>query len=451
MPAEQAPQLSLILAGTDNVWAWAGKIPAARHWRTTQDVFNSFGNILFNLDSQERVPEMEAFAGRALGYNDLDMLHVGWNYGGPGLPAAQAQSSLALLALLKSPMLLSCAAANLTQWELDLLRNEEMLAVHQDALGAQAKRLGFNGAGQTGLGLSQQHCSPVAPASPASLAAAPSIHPQQAWRVVTAGSKAQTQGLVQLQAVDQLGAARGGEAVALCATASNCAAASNADIVLCPCSPAAGAAGAARTGYPSYCSNATCQGTDRLWRPVPANQTSRRLLQSAVAVAAPATAPAESLCLEGVMGPGPSSAHLRACDATNENQAWLLPAAGAAGMVQAAESRCLTADPAPNPTRYAADVYGAPLTDGTVAALVLNRAGGGGNLSLSFSLNDTLPLFPAQRRAPGLRVSVWDVWHKASLGEFVVQGGSVPLQLQPYGSAFLRLRPVNTSTSAPYA
>ena len=105
--AGHSMQLSAILAGTDNPWAWA-EASGVQHVRTTQDIFNTWDSVLGNLDSQEKVPGIHTFAGPGH-WNDLDMLHVGTfsaqGERGQGLTLAEARSHMSLWAALKSPLL----------------------------------------------------------------------------------------------------------------------------------------------------------------------------------------------------------------------------------------------------------------------------------------------------------------------------------------------------------
>ena len=148
-------QISLILAGTGNVWAWGGNIPAVRHWRTTQDVYNDFGNIVANMDAQQRVPGISTFAGPSKGWNDLDMMHVGFNWGKASLSDIEAKSEITFKTILKSPYLLSCDVAKLTKSQLAMLAHPEVLAIHQDDLGSKPSGMY---SGPTSADVSHQEC-----------------------------------------------------------------------------------------------------------------------------------------------------------------------------------------------------------------------------------------------------------------------------------------------------
>lgn len=68
---------------------------------------------------------------------DLDMLEIGdmsWNKGNRGLTEAEELFCYSLRAFFASPIQLSCRLENLTEFEFDLICNEEVIAINQDAL-----------------------------------------------------------------------------------------------------------------------------------------------------------------------------------------------------------------------------------------------------------------------------------------------------------------------------
>ncbi|MBE0534316.1 MAG: NPCBM/NEW2 domain-containing protein [Phycisphaerae bacterium] len=111
----------------------------ANCWRTTGDIVDSWASISEIGFSQDK---WAPFAGPGH-FNDADMLvigHVGW---GPNLHAShltpdEQYTHLSLWCLLSSPLLLGCDLAALDAFTLNLLTNDEVLAVNQDALGIQA-------------------------------------------------------------------------------------------------------------------------------------------------------------------------------------------------------------------------------------------------------------------------------------------------------------------------
>ncbi len=83
-------------------------------------------------------------------WNDPDMLVVGWVGWGPKLHATaltpeEQYTHISLWCLLSAPLLIGCDLERLDQFTLNLLTNDEVLAVDQDVLGKQAVRVSENG------------------------------------------------------------------------------------------------------------------------------------------------------------------------------------------------------------------------------------------------------------------------------------------------------------------
>ena len=127
----------------------------AESWRTTGDIYDVWdnGDKFWHYGvselgfSQDR---WAPFAGPGH-WNDPDMLvvgRVGW--GGRQKPTRltpdQQYTHISLWCLLSAPLILGCDLTQLDPFTLGLLTNDEVLAVNQDELGAQAVRVGTNGA-----------------------------------------------------------------------------------------------------------------------------------------------------------------------------------------------------------------------------------------------------------------------------------------------------------------
>ncbi|MEI6321561.1 MAG: putative Ig domain-containing protein [bacterium] len=127
----------------------------AESWRTTGDIYDVWdnGDASWHYGvselgfSQDR---WAPFAGPGH-WNDPDMLvvgRVGW--GGKQKPTRltpdQQYSHISLWCLLSAPLILGCDLTHLDPFTLGLLTNDEVLAINQDELGAQAVRVGTNGA-----------------------------------------------------------------------------------------------------------------------------------------------------------------------------------------------------------------------------------------------------------------------------------------------------------------
>lgn len=131
---------SLCQYGMGDVWKWGAKVNG-NLWRTTGDItdtWSSMAGIGFNQAGKEPY----ASPGH---WNDPDMLvvgHVGWGNPHPTrLTPNEQLTHITLWSMLSSPMLIGCDLTKLDRFTLDLLTNDEVLAVNQDSLGKQASRV----------------------------------------------------------------------------------------------------------------------------------------------------------------------------------------------------------------------------------------------------------------------------------------------------------------------
>jgi len=126
----------------------------AQAWRTTGDIWdtwetpgpwqNSVSAIGFNQD------EWTTFGGPGH-WNDPDMLVLGYVGWGPQLHAtrltpAEQYTHISLWCLLSAPLLIGCDLGRLDAFTLNLLTNDEVLALDQDPLGRSAHRVATFGA-----------------------------------------------------------------------------------------------------------------------------------------------------------------------------------------------------------------------------------------------------------------------------------------------------------------
>jgi len=132
---------SLCEYGLNNVWQW-GDLVNGNCWRTTGDIndtWESLSSIGFNQTEQYKY----AKPGR---WNDPDMLivgMVGWgeNLHPTRLSPDEQYTHISLWCLLSAPLLIGCDMSKLDDFTINLLSNDEVLAVNQDALGTQAKQV----------------------------------------------------------------------------------------------------------------------------------------------------------------------------------------------------------------------------------------------------------------------------------------------------------------------
>jgi len=141
---QEAPRdivFSLCQYGMGNVWEW-GRAVGGNLWRTTGDItdtWESMAGIGFSQDISS------AFAGPG-GWNDPDMLVVGKVGWGPNLHPSKLSpdeqyTHISLWCLLSAPLLIGCDLSQLDDFTLNLITNDEVLAINQDELGLQARRI----------------------------------------------------------------------------------------------------------------------------------------------------------------------------------------------------------------------------------------------------------------------------------------------------------------------
>ncbi|HPA29256.1 MAG TPA: putative Ig domain-containing protein [Bacteroidales bacterium] len=132
---------SLCQYGMSKVWRWGAEV-GGNLWRTTGDITDTWGSLKSIGFSQV---ENQPYAGPGH-WNDPDMLVVGWVGWGPNLHPTrltpdEQYTHISLWCLLSAPLLLGCDLQQLDPFTLNLLTNDEVLAINQDALGYQAKQI----------------------------------------------------------------------------------------------------------------------------------------------------------------------------------------------------------------------------------------------------------------------------------------------------------------------
>jgi alpha-galactosidase len=132
---------SMCQYGMGDVWNWGAEV-GGNCWRTTGDITDNWGslaNIGFHQNGHEK------FAGPGH-WNDPDMLIVGYVGWGPSLHPThlspdEQYTHISLWCLLSSPLLIGCDMTRLDDFTLNLLTNDEVLAINQDPLGKPAAQV----------------------------------------------------------------------------------------------------------------------------------------------------------------------------------------------------------------------------------------------------------------------------------------------------------------------
>jgi alpha-galactosidase len=135
--------------GMGNVWEWGTQL-GGNSWRTTGDISDSWSSVS-RIGFGQAGHEKYASPGH---WNDPDMLVVGLVGWGPSLHPSkltpdEQYTHISLWCLLSSPLLIGCDLTRLDAFTLNLLTNDEVLAVNQDPLGKQAGRISDKDGGQT--------------------------------------------------------------------------------------------------------------------------------------------------------------------------------------------------------------------------------------------------------------------------------------------------------------
>lgn len=132
---------SLCQYGAANVWEWGASV-GGNSWRTTGDIEDTWKSLVTIGFSQNG---LESYAGPGH-WNDPDMLVVGKLGWGPDLHSTRLTQSeqithISLWGMLAAPLLIGADLSQLDTFTTSLLTNDEVIAIDQDALGIQAKRV----------------------------------------------------------------------------------------------------------------------------------------------------------------------------------------------------------------------------------------------------------------------------------------------------------------------
>lgn len=126
---------SLCEWGEDDPALWAGNV--GNSWRTTDDITDTWESMTSIADLNDK---WAAYAGPG-GWNDPDMLEVG----NGGMSYLEYRSHFSIWALMKAPLLVGCDVRNMTKETLEILSNKEVIAVNQDPLGIQGRKVKVSG------------------------------------------------------------------------------------------------------------------------------------------------------------------------------------------------------------------------------------------------------------------------------------------------------------------
>lgn len=123
--------------GMSDVWKWGDSVNG-NCWRTTNDITDTWVSVKnIALDQDKSAPYAKPG-----NWNDPDMLvvgHVGWGNTHPSkLKPDEQYLHISLWSLFSAPLLIGCDMEKLDDFTLNLLTNDEVIAINQDPLGKQA-------------------------------------------------------------------------------------------------------------------------------------------------------------------------------------------------------------------------------------------------------------------------------------------------------------------------
>ncbi|XP_057739084.1 alpha-galactosidase 1-like [Arachis stenosperma] len=114
---------------------WGARV--GNSWRTTNDINDSWDSMISRADMNEVYADLA----KPGGWNDPDMLEVG----NGGMTKDEYIVHFSLWAISKAPLLLGCDVRNMSKEIVEIITNKEVIAVNQDSLGVQAKKVRMEG------------------------------------------------------------------------------------------------------------------------------------------------------------------------------------------------------------------------------------------------------------------------------------------------------------------
>lgn len=124
---------SLCEYGVGSVWEWGPEV-GGNLWRTTDDIRDTYRSMALIGFSQAG---LEKYAGPGH-WNDPDMLEVG----NGGMTLDQYRTQMSLWAILAAPLIAGNDLTGMNETTKSILINKEVIAVDQDTLGIQGRRVG---------------------------------------------------------------------------------------------------------------------------------------------------------------------------------------------------------------------------------------------------------------------------------------------------------------------
>ena len=131
MKQERPIFYSICQWGEEDIPTWGKDV--GNSWRTTPDIVDTWKSMLNIIDKNNKWYE---YAGPG-GWNDPDMLEVG----NGGMSYIEYKTHFSLWAISKAPLLIGCDVTKMSNETWEILSNEEVIAVNQDKLGEQGRKI----------------------------------------------------------------------------------------------------------------------------------------------------------------------------------------------------------------------------------------------------------------------------------------------------------------------
>ncbi|CAN6180073.1 unnamed protein product [Urochloa humidicola] len=122
---------SLCEWGYMDVAKWGGT--TGNSWRTTGDITDTWTSMMDNIDRNDAYAQYA----KPGGWNDPDMLEVG----NGGMTYNEYVVHFSLWAIAKAPLIIGCDVTSISEETLGILSNAEVIAINQDRLGIQGKKV----------------------------------------------------------------------------------------------------------------------------------------------------------------------------------------------------------------------------------------------------------------------------------------------------------------------
>ena len=110
----------------------------ADSWRILADITNNFYSVKSIINKNLYLGQY-ASSGH---YNDMDMLEID-----RGMSLEEERTHFGIWCIMSSPLMIGCNMRTIRDESLEIIKNEEIIALNQDSLGMQAKVVAYSGAG----------------------------------------------------------------------------------------------------------------------------------------------------------------------------------------------------------------------------------------------------------------------------------------------------------------